>query len=258
MLIILSPAKTLDYAPASLKLETTLPAYVDQSAILINSLKTLSPSDLSHLMGISDNLATLNAVRFASWSPKFSAENSKAAVLAFNGDVYEGLDAKSLSTKQLKFAQQHLRILSGLYGVLKPLDLMQPYRLEMGTSFVNARGKDLYAFWAGQLTEDIKKELSTHEQPFLINLASDEYFKVIQSKSFQDHIISPAFLDEKDGKYKIISFYAKKARGLMARFMIEKEMTKPSQLKQFKVNGYAYCADESTPNRPVFKRSTPV
>jgi len=258
MLLVLSPAKSLDFESPMLEVPTTLPGYIDKSSILVNQLKQFSPLELSKLMDISDKLATLNAVRFSSWSKNFSVDNSRPAIFAFNGDVYEGLDANSLTLKQLKFAQEHIRILSGLYGMLKPLDLMQAYRLEMGTSLVNQSGKDLYAFWREQLTADLSEELSQQKQPYLINLASDEYFKAIDVKKFEHPIISPVFLDEKDGKYKIISFYAKKARGLMARYVIEQQIKTPEQLNQFDSEGYVYSESESTPLRPVFKRKTTV
>ena len=258
MLIVLSPAKTLDFESPMLDVPVSIPGYIDKSSVLVNQLKKFSPSDLSELMSISDKLATLNAVRFTSWSKDFSSKNSRPAIFAFNGDVYEGFDASSLNLKQLKFAQDHIRILSGLYGILKPLDLMQPYRLEMGTSLANKSGKDLYAFWREKLTTDIHHELSQQKQPFLINLASDEYFKVLDIKNFEHPVISPVFLDEKDGKYKIISFYAKKARGLMARYVVEKQVKTPSELTKFNSEGYVYSEQESTPLRPVFKRKTMV
>lgn len=258
MLIVLSPAKTLDFESPIPDVPATLPGYIDQSAVLVNQLKKFSPAELSKLMDISDKLATLNAVRFMSWSKQFSIENSRPAIFAFNGDVYEGLDAYSLNLKQLKFAQTHIRVLSGLYGILKPLDLMQPYRLEMGTSLANQSGKDLYAYWREKLTVDLQEELSQHPQPYLINLASDEYFKVLDVKKIEYPIISPVFLDERDGKFKIISFYAKKARGLMARYVIENQIKTPEQLTSFDCEGYEYSEQESTPLRPVFKRKTTV
>ncbi len=258
MLIVLSPAKSLDFESPIPDVTATLPRYIDKSSTLVSQLKKFSPVELSELMDISDKLATLNAVRFSSWSKNFSSENSRPAIFAFNGDVYEGLDANSLNLKQLKFAQEHIRILSGLYGILKPLDLMQPYRLEMGTSLANKSGRDLYAFWREKLTEDIHDELSKHKQAYLINLASDEYFKAIDVKKFEYPIISPVFLDEKDGKYKIISFYAKKARGLMARYVVENQIKTPSELINFDSDWYQYSEQESTPLRPVFKRKSTV
>ena len=206
-------------------------------------------------MGLSDKLATLNVGRYRDWSKKFTEENSKPAIYAFDGDVYDGFDVKTLDAKSIQFAQDHIRILSGLYGALKPLDLMQPYRLEMGTSFKNARGKDLYAFWGGRVTDSIKKVLEKQKKPVLLNLASEEYFKVLQPKELDCPVIAPVFQDAKDGKYKIISFYAKRARGLMARYVVENRITDPADLKGFNLDGYKYCAAESKVDKPVFRRA---
>jgi cytoplasmic iron level regulating protein YaaA (DUF328/UPF0246 family) len=254
MLIVLSPAKSLDYkTPVSVK-TSTLPEFVAESAKLIADLKKLSPQELANLMGLSDQLAALNVGRFRDWSKKFTEENSKPAIYAFDGDVYDGFDVKSLNAKSLDFAQDHIRILSGLYGALRPLDLMQPYRLEMGTSFQNARGKDLYAFWGERVTDSLKKVLDKQKKPFLLNLASEEYFKVLQAKKLECPVISPVFQDGKDGKFKIISFYAKRARGLMARYAVENRITDPADLKGFNLDGYKYIASESKPDKPVFRR----
>lgn len=254
MLIVLSPAKSLDYkTPVKVK-APTLPEFASESAKLIADLKKLSPQDVAHLMGLSDQLAALNVGRYRDWSKKFTEENSKPAIYAFDGDVYDGFDVKSLPTKALDFAQDHIRILSGLYGALRPLDLMQPYRLEMGTSFKNARGKDLYAFWGERVTDSLKKVLEKQKKPILLNLASEEYFKVLQSKNLDCPVISPVFQDAKDGKYKIISFYAKRARGLMARYVVENRITDPEDLKSFDLDGYKYVASESKPEKPLFKR----
>ena len=255
MLIVLSPAKSLDYkTPVKVK-APTLPEFVSESAKLIADLKKLSPQDVAKLMGLSDQLATLNVGRYRDWSKKFTEENSKPAIYAFDGDVYDGFDVKSLDAKSIQFAQDHIRILSGLYGALKPLDLMQPYRLEMGTSFKNARGKDLYAFWGGRVTDSIKKVLEKQKKPVLLNLASEEYFKVLQPKELDCPVIAPVFQDAKDGKYKIISFYAKRARGLMARYVVENRITDPSDLKGFNLDGYKYYAAESKVDKPVFRRA---
>jgi len=255
MLTLLSPAKTLNFDdPVDLSLPTTLPDFILDSSQLILLLKKFSAQDVAELMSLSDKLAALNVARYAQWSKTFTTKNSKAALLAFNGDVYEGLDASSLTKKQLEFAQNHLRILSGLYGVLRPLDLMQAYRLEMGTQLSNKRGKDLYSFWGSKVTEKIKSELDRDKKPYLLNLASDEYFKVIQSNLLGHSVISPVFQDEKDGKFKIISFYAKRARGLMARFVIEKGINDPLKLKDFDVEGYQYVESLSSPSKPVFQR----
>ncbi len=254
MLIVLSPAKTLDYDTAANTEVHTLPDFIDHSAELIATLKTLSPAQLSGLMDISDALAVLNVTRYASWSRKFTKKNAKQAVLAFNGDVYEGLDAPSLSAKQLDYAQSRLRILSGLYGVLRPLDLMQPYRLEMGTRLANPRGKDLYAFWGELVTAALKRELAQHKSKVLVNLASEEYFKVVRPKLLETEIITPVFEDWKGGRYKIISFYAKRARGLMARYAAVKGITQPEKLKRFDLEGYAFEPAVSTDRNWIFRR----
>lgn len=255
MLIVLSPAKSLDYkTPAKVK-APTLPEFVSESAKLIADLKKLAPQEVADLMGLSDQLAALNVGRYRDWSKKFTEENSKPAIYAFDGDVYDGFDVKSLNPKTVEFAQDHIRILSGLYGALRPLDLMQPYRLEMGTAFKNARGKDLYAFWGGLVTESLKKILEKQKKPVLLNLASEEYFKVLQPQNLDCPVIAPVFQDEKDGKYKIISFYAKRARGLMARYLVENRITDPADLKGFNLDGYKYYPSESKPEKPVFRRS---
>ena len=255
MLIILSPAKSLDYqTPVKLK-KHTLPQFVPESAKLIADLKILSPQQLAKLMGLSDQLAALNVGRYRDWSSKFTAENSKQAIFAFAGDVYDGLDASTLNAKALDFAQDHVRILSGLYGVLKPFDLMQPYRLEMSTALKNVRGKNLYEFWGERVTKELKKSLAIQKNPFLLNLASEEYFKVLQATGFDCPIISPVFKDAKAGQYKIISFYAKRARGLMTRFVVENRLTDAADLKQFNLAGYRYNAAASKPLQPVFYRA---
>jgi cytoplasmic iron level regulating protein YaaA (DUF328/UPF0246 family) len=254
MLIVLSPAKSLDYkTPIKVK-APTLPEFVSESAKLIVDLKKLSPQEVADLMGLSDQLAALNVGRYRDWSKKFTDANSKPAIYAFNGDVYDGFDVNTLNSKAIDFAQDHLRILSGLYGALRPLDLMQPYRLEMGTSFQNARGKDLYAFWGERVTESLKKLLEQQKKPVLLNLASEEYFKVLQAKNLDCPVISPVFQDGKDGKYKIISFYAKRARGLMARYVVENRITDTADLKGFNLDGYKYVASESKPEKPLFRR----
>jgi hypothetical protein len=255
MLIVLSPAKSLDYkTPVQVK-APTLPEFVSESAKLIADLKKLSPQDLAKLMGLSDPLAALNVGRYRDWSKKFTEENSKPAIYAFDGDVYDGFDVKTLNAKAVDFAQDHIRILSGLYGALRPLDLMQAYRLEMGTAFNNIRGKDLYAFWGSRVTDSLKKILEKQKKPALLNLASEEYFKVLQAKDLDCPVISPVFQDVKDGKYKIISFYAKRARGLMARYVVENRITDPADLKGFHLDGYKYFAAESKLDKPVFRRA---
>ena len=255
MLIVLSPAKSLDYKTPSKVQAPTLPEFVSESAKLIAELKKLSPQQVANLMGLSDQLATLNVGRYRDWSKKFTAENSKPAIYAFDGDVYDGFDVKTLNAKAVDFAQDHIRILSGLYGALRPLDMMQAYRLEMGTAFQNPRGKDLYSFWGSRVTDSLKKVLDKQKKPVLLNLASEEYFKVLQSKDLGCPIISPVFQDAKDGKYKIISFYAKRARGLMARYVVENRITDSADLKGFNLDGYKYFAAESKLDKPVFRRA---
>ena len=254
MLFLLSPAKSLDYDTPAEGVPHTLPQFVSQSAELIGVLKHKTPAQISQLMDLSDNLAALNVARYEAWRPKFSQKNSKQAVLAFNGDVYEGLDAKSLKLKDLEWAQDHVCILSGLYGVLRPLDWMQPYRLEMGTALANSRGQNLYHFWGDGIAQHLNKQLATHKTPLVINLASQEYFKAVDRKVLNARVIECVFEDYKGGKYKVISFFAKRARGLLARYAIEKKIQNPEKLKDFKVEGYAYAAAESDDNRLVFRR----
>jgi uncharacterized protein len=254
MLIVLSPAKTLDYETPSHVDTATRPDFLKRSAELIAILRQMSPAQIASLMRISDPLAALNAERFAAWSPKFTGKNAKQAMLAFNGDVYEGLDAASLNARQLTYAQSHIRILSGLYGLLRPLDLMQAYRLEMGTRLANPAGKDLYAFWGDTITEALNREIAATKAPALINLASEEYFKSVKPALLDVPVITPVFLDWKSGQYKIISFYAKRARGLMARYAVEKKIKRPAALKEFDVDGYGYDEASSDARRGVFKR----
>ncbi len=254
MLIVLSPAKSLDYDNPPATDKHTLPIFIPESAQLIADLKKLSLQEVAQLMDLSDKLAALNVARFGEWSKKFTLKNSKQAILAFNGDVYEGLNATSLNQKGLDYAQKHVRVLSGLYGVLKPLDLMQPYRLEMGTAFKNAGGKDLYAFWGDKISLALKEELDQHASKVLINLASDEYFKSVKVAKLTHPVIAPVFQDEKAGKYKIISFYAKRARGLMTRFIIDNKIDKVADLKDFDLEGYKFAPKESTDDKPVFRR----
>lgn len=254
MLIVLSPAKSLDYETPPSTDQHTLPIFINESAKLVSDLKKLSLQEVAELMSLSDKLAALNVARFGDWSKTFTPKNSKQALLAFNGDVYEGLDAKTLNKKGLEYAQAHVRVLSGLYGVLKPLDLMQAYRLEMGTAFKNKVGKDLYAFWGNKITESLKQELDQQKSKVLINLASDEYFKSVKPTELAYPIIAPVFQDEKAGKYKIISFYAKRARGLMTRFIIDNKIDKAEDLKEFNLEGYQYAPKESSADKPVFRR----
>lgn len=254
MLIVISPAKTLDYDTAPTTDVHTLPEFVDQAAELISVLRKLSPAEVGSLMKISDALATLNAGRYADWSRKFSTRNAKQAVLAFNGDVYEGLDAPSLNKRQLDYLQSHLRILSGLYGVLRPLDLMQPYRLEMGTRLATARGKDLYAYWGEQVTVALNEVLSRQRSKVVVNLASEEYFKSVKPALLKAPVITPVFEDWKGGAYKIISFHAKRARGLMTRFAAVNAVSDVERLKEFDLEGYAFDAKATHGNNWVFRR----
>lgn len=259
MLLVISPAKNLDYETPPATKTATQPDMLDQAQELIDQLRPLAPHDVSALMKLSDKLGQLNYDRFQDWSQPFTADNAKQAMLAFNGDVYTGLDANSFSAADFKFAQKHLRILSGLYGLLRPLDLMQPYRLEMGTKFpcrssANGEGKTLYDFWGQQVTDAVNAQLKTCKTQTLVNLASNEYFKSVKPKLLKADIITPVFKDWKTDKYKIISFYAKKARGLMARYAIQNQLTEVEQLKKFDLDGYRYNKELSTAKEMVFTR----
>jgi uncharacterized protein len=252
MLIVLSPAKTLDLeTPPSTRLHTT-PDFLDRSAQLIDVLRRHSPADIGSLMRISDTLANLNVGRYASWSA--DPAEGRQAIMAFNGDVYAGFDARSLKPAQLAYAQSNLRILSGLYGVLRPLDLIHPHRLEMGTRLANPGGKDLYAFWGETVTGALNGAIAANGAEVLLNLASEEYFKSVKPKLLSVPVITPVFEDWKNGKYKIISFFAKRARGLMARYAAVKGITDPSRLKRFNVDGYAFDKRESDASTWVFRR----
>jgi cytoplasmic iron level regulating protein YaaA (DUF328/UPF0246 family) len=257
MIIVLSPAKSLDYTTPPHIAQHTIPEFADQAAKLIGELRRLSPQQIASLMRISDTLAHLNFQRYAEWSPRFCADNAKQAVLAFNGDVYEGFDAKSLSAADLDYAQNHVRVLSGLYGVLRPLDLLQPYRLEMGTRMANERGKDLYAFWGERITQALNAQLRENTsvaRACVVNCASEEYFKSVKPKLLDAPVIAPVFEDWKNGRYKIISFHAKRARGLMARYAVENRIDTPDALKHFAVEGYAFDANASNDSTYVFRR----
>ena len=254
MLFLLSPAKSLDYDTPPQVSTHTQPLFTRQSAALINVLKTKTPQDISILMKLSDALSGLNVGRYQAWSKKFTAKNSKQALLAFNGDVYEGLNAKTLTATQLDWAQDHVCILSGLYGVLRPLDLMQPYRLEMGTALHTRQGKNLYEFWAAQLSTYLNDRAANDTAPVVVNLASEEYFKAVDLKTLKARVVSCVFEDYKNDKYKIISFHAKRARGLMVRYAIEKKATTPKKLQGFNAEGYVYAAALSQPDRLVFRR----
>lgn len=254
MLLLLSPAKSLDFDTPHAVKRPTQPLFVEQAAQLVARLKTLSVGDVAALMDLSEPLAALNVGRYALWSDKASAKNSKPALLAFNGDVYEGLQAATLSADDLAWAQQHVAILSGLYGVLRPLDRLQPYRLEMGTALATKHGKNLYAYWGDLLCEYLNERLAGERQQVIVNLASQEYFKAVDRPSLQARVVECVFEDYKGGRYKIISFFAKRARGLMARFVIEHRLTQVKQLQRFDSEGYAFDSQASEPNRLVFRR----
>jgi uncharacterized protein len=254
MLILISPAKSLDYDTPATTDRHTLPQFVKESADLVEQLRSQTPAQLASLMDLSDKLAELNVARFAAWRPKFTASNSKQAVLAFNGDVYEGLQAATLTPKQLDWAQDHLLILSGLYGVLRPLDWMQPYRLEMGTAWPNPRGKDLYAWWGDTLAHHVNDCLAAHGDDLVVNLASQEYFMSVKRKALKARVVDCVFEDWKAGQWKVISFHAKRARGLMARHAIVKQAKTLQALKSFNAEGYALDEAVSVPDRLVFRR----
>lgn len=255
MLMVISPAKTLDYTSPLATQTHSLPRYLEQSSQLVEVLRALAPNELAQLMKLSDKLAGLNVARFSEWQPDFTAENAKQAILAFRGDVYTGLDADSLSADDFSYAQQHVRILSGLYGVLRPLDLMQPYRLEMGTKLENSVGANLYEFWGERITDSLNQCLAEQQASVLLNLASNEYFKAVKPKHLQATLIDIDFKDLKNDQYKIISFYAKKARGMMARYVIQNKIDTVDGLKNFSEQGYAYSAAQSKPNHLVFLRN---
>jgi len=255
MLILLSPAKSLDYdTPVPARLAHTLPQFIPQSAELIALLRQKAPQEIATLMKISDPLAALNVARYQAWTPEFTAQNARQAILAFNGDVYEGLQVHSLDSADLHWAQQHVAILSGLYGVLRPLDWMQPYRLEMGTRLTTPAGQNLYQFWGTQIAEHLNERLQGAAAPVVLNLASQEYAKAVDRKALQARVIECVFEDWKNGAYKIISFYAKRARGLMARYVIEQRIHQPRKLEGFDAEGYAFDAAASAPERLVFRR----
>ncbi|MGL4931765.1 MAG: peroxide stress protein YaaA [Aeromonas sp.] len=255
MLIVVSPAKTLDYESPLVTSRFTQPELLDHSAKLITRARQLSPDQIASLMKISDKLAGLNAARFTAWQPEFTPANARQALLAFKGDVYTGLAVEDFSEADLDFAQEHLRMLSGLYGVLRPLDLMMPYRLEMGSRLDNSRGKDLYQFWGEVITHHLNDALAAQGDEVLINLASDEYFKSVRPKSLKGRIVTPVFKDEKNGQFKIISFYAKKARGMMARHIIKQRLTEVEQLTGFNAEGYTFVPQESDAHTLMFKRA---
>ncbi|NOY66246.1 MAG: peroxide stress protein YaaA [Gammaproteobacteria bacterium] len=255
MLIVVSPAKKLDYETLSKTKKYTIPDYLDESEMLVNRMRDFSAFDISELMHVSSKIAELNFDRYESWDKKFTAENSKQAVLAFKGDVYTGMDADSFKKADFDFAQKHLRILSGLYGLLRPLDLMKPYRLEMGSKLTTLRGKNLYEFWGAEISEGLNKQLKKIKSEILVNLASNEYFKSVKPKYLKATIITPAFKEYKNGDYKMIGIYAKRARGLLSRYIIQNKIDNPEDIKQFDVEGYRYSKKLSEGNNWVFTRN---
>ena len=256
MLFLLSPAKSLDYETPVGDVPHTEPLFVKQSTRLIKLLREKSAEDISEMMDLSEALSTLNVQRYKAWKPKFTAENSKQAVLAFDGDVYGGLDAKTLKAKDLAWAQDHVRILSGLYGVLRPLDWMQPYRLEMGTRLANPGGSNMYQFWGSQISEFLNQELAGDKTPVVVNLASQEYFKAVDLKALKARVVECVFEEYKNGQYKVISFMAKRARGLMARYAVTHHITSVKKLEAFNLEGYAFAPAVSGPDRLVFRRKS--
>jgi len=255
MLIVISPAKTLDFETPCRVVTHTQPEFLDDAERLVAQLRELAPAALSALMGISDALAALNTARFAAWQRPFDRGNARQAVLAFNGDVYEGLDARTLGARQRDWAQGHLRILSGLYGLLRPLDLIQPYRLEMGTRLANPAGRDLYAFWGEKIAHALSAAMHGMRHPVLVNLASEEYFKAVPRAVLGHPVIQPVFQERKGRDWKVISFHAKRARGLMARWAIERRVEDPARLEDFDLEGYAFAPEASGADTMVFRRA---
>lgn len=254
MLILISPAKTLDFDVPDLQNPSTQPEFIDEAQHLVDGLKKLSPSKLQNLMKINPKLADLNAKRYMDWHQPFTADNAKPAILVFKGEVYTGLKAAGFSAEDLAFAQTHLRILSGLYGVLRPLDLLQPYRLEMGTKLKTTKGKDLYQFWGTKITESINRALKETGQNLIVNLASNEYFNSIDKAKLDADIITPSFKDYSNGQYKFLTVYGKRARGMMARFIIQNRIIEADNLKLFDEDGYYYNDKMSNDKNLVFTR----
>jgi cytoplasmic iron level regulating protein YaaA (DUF328/UPF0246 family) len=254
MLILLSPAKSLDYESPLPTKRHTEPRLLDDSAILVKQLRAMTPKALGKLMSISDKLADLNAERYTTWESDFTPENSRQCLFAFTGDVYQGMELSDWKAPDFTLAQKQIRILSGLYGVLRPLDLMQPYRLEMGTKLANSRGKNLYEFWGEKITDLLNTDLKKSGSNLIVNLASNEYFSSVKKKSLTGELITPVFKDEKNGKYKIISFYAKKARGMMADYIVRNQITNVAGLKKFKTAGYKFSKADSDDKQLVFLR----
>jgi uncharacterized protein len=257
MLMLISPAKTLDFESTHARVTGTEPAFLDASAELVGALRERSPEDLAELMHISPALGELNARRFHEWRRPFTADNARPALFAFKGDVYQGLDAGTLTTADIRWAQRHLRILSGLYGVLRPLDLIQPYRLEMGTRLAHAGHRNLYQFWGDRLTETINTTLAGQRRPVLLNLASQEYFGAIDRNRIQARIVTPSFKELRNGRYQFLSMFGKRARGLMARYVIEHRITRPPAVRDFDGDGYRFSEALSEGDDWVFVRDAP-
>lgn len=255
MLILLSPAKSLDYDSELPTKKHTKPRMLDDSEVLVNQLRGMTPVQLGSLMSISEKLAHLNAERYIQWERDFTPENSRQALFAFTGDVYQGMELAEWSADDFSAAQKKIRILSGLYGVLRPLDLMQAYRLEMGTKLENEKGRNLYQFWGSKITELLNKDLKASGNDLVVNLASNEYFSSVKKKELTGKLITPNFKDEKNGKYKVISFYAKKARGMMADYIVRNGIETVDGLKEFKTAGYAFDPESSTDTDLVFLRA---
>ena len=254
MLIVLSPAKTLDYETPASTDSHSQPRFLPDSRLLVRELAAMAPADIAGLMGVSDQLAALNVARFAAWKTPFTPRNARQAVLAFDGDVYDGLAARELDEDALQWAQAHLRILSGLYGLLRPLDLMQPYRLEMGTRLANERGANLYAFWSDRIARVLDRELRAHEHRVLVNLASEEYFRAVDRRALRHRVVQPVFQERRGAGWRVISFNAKRARGRMARYAIERRVVDPQRLKAFDLDGYRYADAASDASTWVFRR----
>jgi cytoplasmic iron level regulating protein YaaA (DUF328/UPF0246 family) len=257
MLAVISPAKRLDFKSAPTTAKHSLPVFLKESKQLIGVLREKSPAEIAELMKLSSSLADLNYERYGEWETPFTPENAKPAALAFKGDVYLGLDSPTLNDRDWAWAQKHMRILSGLYGVLKPLDLIQPYRLEMGTRLSTPKGDDLYQFWGTRLTRELNEVLADQRRPLLVNLASHEYFDAVDCSRIDARIITPTFKDLKNGRYKFLSFYAKKARGLMARYIIDNRVSTLKGLKDFDCAGYYFSESQSRGDNWVFLRDKP-
>ena len=257
MLVVISPAKTLDFDTPEASVKTSRPRMLNASKELVEELRAYSGKDLQKLMGISEKLGELNAERYLQWHVPFNKNNAKSALFAFKGDVYLGLDAQQFDLPDLEFAQQHLRILSGLYGLLRPLDLIQPYRLEMGTSLATSLGSNLYQFWGERLTKAVTKDLKALQGETLVNLASNEYFSVLKNVSVSANVVTPIFKDYKNGKYKVISFFAKKARGILTAHIIKNRITNIDDIKKARLDGYRFSAQESDDTQWVFLRKAP-